>query len=93
MCVSLYGWQFVLMLPVAIADWTQAPGREMLPGTGDLRHSRVFTVQAKRLEFVISNGDHDWDTPDPYGSGGQKNYVVEGPGTFRLKSGKLQRLA
>ena len=32
------------------------------------------------------------DTPDPY-SGGKKNYVIEAPGRYHLKSGKLQQLA
>ena len=76
------------------ADWTQAPGREMLPGTGELGHSRVLTIDnAHRLEFVINNGNNDWDTPDPYGTGGQQNYVIEGPGVYRLKSGKVLRLS
>ena len=32
------------------------------------------------------------DTPDPYG-GGKKNYVVEAPGRYHLKSGRLQQLS
>lgn len=37
--------------------------------------------------------EHDMcrDTPDPYG-GGKKNYVIEAPGRFHLKSGRLQQL-
>lgn len=31
------------------------------------------------------------DTPDPYG-GGKKNYVIEAPGRYRLKSGRVTRL-
>ena len=65
----------------------------MLPGTGDLSHSRVLTVEAQRLEFVITNGSNDWDTPDPYGTGAQQDYVIEGSGTYRLKSGKVHKLS
>ena len=31
------------------------------------------------------------DTPDPYG-GGRKNYVIDAPGRYRLKSGRVTRL-
>ena len=75
------------------ADWTRVPGKEMLPGTGDLGHSRVITIEAQRLEFVINNGGDDWDTPDPYGTGAEKNYIIQGSGTYRLKSGKVHKLA
>ena len=64
----------------------------MLPGRGDLSHSRVISIEAERLEFVINDGSNDWDTPDPYGMGQQQNYVIEGAGTYRLKSGRVQRL-
>ena len=65
----------------------------MQPGSGDLKGSRVVTIPTEdRLEFVLNNGDNDWDTPDPHG-GGQKNYVIDGgPGTYYLKSGRLQKL-
>ena len=32
------------------------------------------------------------DSPDPY-SGGKKNYVIEAPGHYHLKSGRLQQLS
>ena len=47
----------------------------------------------RKLEFVVTNGDKEWDQPNPYGEPGKpKNYVIEQPGTYRLKSGKLTRL-
>lgn len=64
----------------------------MLPGVGELGNSRVLTIKAQRLEFVVNNGNDDWDTPDPYGTGIQQNYIIEGPGAYRLKSGQVQRL-
>ena len=64
----------------------------MLPGRGDLSHSRVISIDAEHLEFVINNGSNDWDTPDPYGLGQQQNYVIEGAGCYRLKSGRVHRL-
>ncbi|KAK9798898.1 hypothetical protein WJX73_003705 [Symbiochloris irregularis] len=72
--------------------WTQYPGKEMLPGTGPLSQSRVLTVEAQHLEFVINNGSNDWDTPDPYGVKEQKNYVINGQGRYRLQSGKVLKL-
>ena len=50
---------------------------------------RVVTVRGHSLEFVLTNGDNMWDTP--YGGGG-KNYVVNEPGVWRLKSGRVARL-
>ena len=35
----------------------------MLPGTGQLGNSRVLTVEAQRLEFVVNNGSNDWWAP------------------------------
>jgi hypothetical protein len=43
------------------------------------------------MEFVINNGGSDWDKPNPYG-GGNSNYVITEPGTYRVKNGKLTRL-
>lgn len=44
------------------------------------------------MEFVINDGGSDWDKPNPY-DGGRSNYVVDAPGTYRLKNGKVARLA
>ncbi len=55
-----------------------------------LQGCKVATLDTdERIEFVLNNGANDWDSPY---SGG-KNYVIEGPGTWHLKSGKLQKLA
>jgi protein-tyrosine-phosphatase len=54
-------------------------------GTGN---KKVVTVDEKKIEFVVNNGEGDWDTPDPYG-GGQKNYKITAPGTYVLRSGKV----
>ena len=45
---------------VCLADWTQIPGKEMLPGTGELAGSRVVTVTGSRMEFVINNTEGGW---------------------------------
>jgi hypothetical protein len=42
-----------------------------------------------RLEFVINDGGSDWDKPGH----GASNYVAVEPGTYRVKNGKLTRLA
>jgi hypothetical protein len=55
--------------------------------------SKVLTIEANSVEFVLNNGANDWDTPNPYGLKDKpKNYVVRSPGSYRLRSGKLERL-
>jgi len=50
---------------------------------------KVATLDTtERVEFVLNNGANEWDSP----YSGAKNYIVEGPGTWHLKSGKLQKL-
>lgn len=64
----------------------------MTPGSGELQGSKTATIQtSERIEFVLNNGENQWDSPDPYG-GDNQNYIVERPGMYYLKSGKLQRL-
>ena len=58
-------------------------------GQGELAGKRVVTVQGHSVEFVLTNGENDWDTP--YG-GNPKNYKIKEPGIWRLKSGKLSRM-
>lgn len=47
----------------------------------------------RRLEFVINDGGNDWDKPSPWGGSKLSNYVVEEPGVYRLRNGKVTRLA
>lgn len=80
------------MSVLGIADWTKVPGLRMERGSGDLEGSKVATISGcERIEFVLNNGGNDWDTPDPYG-GGKKNYVVDRPGVYQLKAGRLHKL-
>jgi hypothetical protein len=44
------------------------------------------------MEFVMTNGENDWDSPGRFAEK-PKNYVITGPGTYRLKSGKLEQLS
>lgn len=84
----------MLQLPEASpvsADWTNVPGVRLQPGSGSLQgHQVVVLPVAERVEFVMNNGEGKWDTPGYDGSG--KNYIIDGPGDYFLKSGKLQRL-
>lgn len=65
---------------------------QMQQGSGQFNGSKVATISGEgRIEFVLNNGHNDWDTPDPYGEG-KKNYVIDSPGTYYLKSGRLQKL-
>jgi hypothetical protein len=41
------------------------------------------------MEFVMTNGENDWDSPGRY-TDKPKNYQVTAPGTYKLKSGKLE---
>ena len=55
---------------------------------------RCAVQSGNRLEFVINNGGSDWDKPNPYGSDkGPQNYVIDSPGTYRVKSGRVTRLS
>jgi hypothetical protein len=49
----------------------------------------TITVEGGALEFVLTDGNNDWDTPNPFG--GQSNYVIKAPGSYKLKSGKLEK--
>ncbi|EFN57161.1 hypothetical protein CHLNCDRAFT_143524 [Chlorella variabilis] len=75
------------------AGWTTVPGTQMQNGTQQFPDKKVLTVQGRRMEFVINNGGSDWDKPNPYGSSGSSNYVITEPGTYRIKNGKVGRLA
>ncbi|CAL5224838.1 g7592 [Coccomyxa viridis] len=72
--------------------WTELPGTELRRDERDPAGARTIVIPGKRLEFVMTNAEGGWDTPDPY-SGGKKNYVIEAPGRYHLKSGRLQQLA
>ncbi len=68
--------------------WTIAPGRKMTKQAGGMH---TITVEGSQMEFVMTNGN-DWDTPNPYSNHGQpNNYVVKTPGSYRLKSGKVEK--
>jgi hypothetical protein len=43
------------------------------------------------MEFVMTNGENDWDSPGRFADK-PKNYQITSPGTYRLKSGKLEQL-
>lgn len=51
----------------------------------------VRTIKgATHLECVFNNGHNDWDNrlmPD----GSRKNYVIEAPGVYTIRSGNLQQ--
>lgn len=48
---------------------------------------------ARRLEFVINDGASGWDKPNPWDNNGKANYVIDSPGTYRVKNGRVTRLA
>lgn len=69
--------------------WTTIPGTKMENGTQQFPDKKVITVSGRSLEFVINDGGSDWDKPWKGGA----NYVVKEPGTYRLKNGKVIKLA
>jgi len=81
-----------LLIGKFYAGWTQSPGMRFEVGRDNYAGKHVVTVRGHSLNFVVTNGNDGWDTPDPY-SGGHKNYyVVNEPGIWRLKGGKVGRL-
>ena len=79
------------MLPTA---WSGLPGVRMEDGQNEYASSKVLQVRGNRLEFVLTNGDGQWDTPDPYGTNqANRNYVIDAPGSYLLQSGKLSNVS
>ncbi|CAG9464378.1 unnamed protein product [Pedinophyceae sp. YPF-701] len=73
--------------------WTKPPGDKMATGGNDsIPHAKRVVFDAKSVEFVMNNGGDKWDSPDPFNKDGPKNYTVDSPGTYRLKSGKLHKM-
>ncbi len=64
----------------------------MQDGQGALAGKKVLRVDGNRVEFVVNDGSGDWDTPNPYGNSDVKNYRVDSPGVYVLKSGQLRKL-
>ncbi|CAK0787804.1 hypothetical protein CVIRNUC_011026 [Coccomyxa viridis] len=86
------GWNRVFMhCNIDGKGWTELPGMELQNGQ-DPGVGRVIVLWGSRVEFVMTNAEGSWDTPDPY-SGGKRNYVIEAPGRYHLKSGRLQQLS
>ncbi|KAL4418802.1 hypothetical protein ABPG77_010211 [Micractinium sp. CCAP 211/92] len=73
--------------------WTSPPGMKMENGNQQFPDKKVLTVPGRRLEFVVNDGGNDWDKPSPWGGSKLSNYVVEEPGVYRLRNGKVTRLA
>ena len=75
-----------LVLPYAA--WTQVPGKPFQDGTGEFAGSKVVTVEGNNVEFVVTNGEGGWDTPNPAAG---PNYRIDGPGVYLLKSGSISK--
>ena len=64
----------------------------MSHGSGQLRGSQIATIITdEKIEFVLTNGEDQWDSPNPH-AGGSQNHSIEDSGVYYLKSGKLQKL-
>lgn len=71
------------------ARWTEAPGVPMqeASNTGG-KYWKEFRIRAARLEFVVTDGQGNWDRA-PNGH----NYLVERPGIFELGAGILKAVS
>lgn len=68
------------------AGWTKVPG-VLMQSENQMkgRSWKVLKIQARRLEFVLTDGEGNWDR-DPSGS----NYIINEPGSFVLSAGVLR---
>ena len=48
---------------------------------------QIFSITATNLEFVLNDGDAEWDKP-AYDA----NYFIGSPGSYILKKGKLEKV-
>ena len=67
------------------SGWTDSPGMKMK--TGELPNHKIFSITASSLEFVLNDGEYEWDKPSY-----DANYFVGSPGSYILKNGKLDKV-
>ncbi|GLI67771.1 hypothetical protein VaNZ11_012030 [Volvox africanus] len=67
--------------------WTLVPGLRM-ENAGPKEYS--IRVQGRSLEFVLTNGHGEWDSPGGGGIG--RNYHIDTPGDYRLHYGVLTQV-
>ena len=48
---------------------------------------QIFSISASNLEFVLNDGDCEWDKPSY-----EANYFIGSPGSYILKKGKLEKV-
>ncbi|KAF8063656.1 hypothetical protein HT031_003511 [Scenedesmus sp. PABB004] len=86
------GWHNVYIhYTVDGKSWTNVPGKQLTPVEGE-HNTKTITIEGTALEFVMNNGDNDWDSPGRFADK-PKNYMIAAPGRYRLRSGKLEREA
>lgn len=65
------------------------PGLQLQPSQQD-HGVKTISIEGSRMEFVMNNGENDWDSPGRF-SDKPRNYEISGPGSYRLKSGRLEK--
>lgn len=70
--------------------WTDVPGMKL--ARGEENNVRTVTINANSLEFVMTNNRGEWDSPGRY-SDSPSNYLIQSPGVYKLRSGRLERLS
>jgi hypothetical protein len=48
-------------------------------------------IEGSKLEFVFNDGHNNWDSPGQF-TDKPKNYHITTPGTYRIKSGKMEKV-
>ena len=64
-------------------EWTEPPGVLMQESAADGTEV-AFSIQGRTLEFVLTDGQGNWDKPSP-----TQNYVIDEPGAFVLSKGAV----
>merc|ERR1712078_369182 len=65
------------------SNWTEPPGVLMQESAADGTEV-AFSIQGRTLEFVLTDGQGNWDKPSP-----TQNYVIDEPGAFVLSKGAV----
>lgn len=71
-------------------SWTTVPGTK-LQQSGQDHNTKTISIEGRKMEFVMNNGENDWDSPGRY-TDKPKNYEITSPGNYKLKSGKIEKL-
>uniref|UniRef100_A0A383V548 Uncharacterized protein n=1 Tax=Tetradesmus obliquus TaxID=3088 RepID=A0A383V548_TETOB len=67
--------------------WTAVPGKKLTTSQQD-HATKTISIEGTSMEFVMNNGENDWDSPGRY-TDKPKNYQITEPGNYKLKRVEL----